>query len=127
MTNRPYCQFCGNIHVTKKTWDKPCAACRKILEGPLKVAYSKYKKFEAEHSRCCGGMSSTDKDHLYFHGKHFEGCYPAHDKADAPQVCVEFGVKFYKDGAATYYLRDFDSYCDSEEYEIGRASCRERV
>lgn len=68
--------------------------------------------------KCCGKLNypfgrdeapdARERGHLFFHGKYMEGTHE--------DTHVEYGVSFYSDHARTYYLRDFDSYCDSEEY-----------
>ena len=109
-----YCKLCGNEKTSAE--DGIGNACRELLQTSLKRAWAFWQACDVENRMCCGGVSS-DRTHIYFHGKGWEGSYPAIAKADDPlQVAVEMGVSFYEDGAQTYFLRDFDSYCDSEDY-----------
>lgn len=120
MTTLPYCDLCGNEKTRAK--DRVGPACRKLINGTpgLKRAYQKWVQYGTEHTRCCGGLSH-DKTHFYFHAKHAETSYPLNKKTGRPlkrgqSVSVEMGVSFYPKQAYTYYLRDFDSFCDSEMY-----------
>jgi hypothetical protein len=102
-----YCKLCGNEHVTDQ---EPCAKCVEALRT-LPVPHKLWLQLGERQSRCCGGFN-TAKTGLHFHGKHWASSYPP----EGQSVTVEMGVEFRKDGAHTYYIRDFDSYCDSEEY-----------
>lgn len=109
-----YCELCGNEKTTAE--DKIGDACRKLIEGPLARPYAFWKQCGEDTRRCCGGIG-TEKDHIFFHSKYWDTSYPPKAAQDDPlQVGVEMGASFYVDCAATYYIRDFDSYTDSEEY-----------
>lgn len=112
-----FCGICRNERVTQH--DAPCAACTaQVIEGPLADAYRHWVKLGEQWRRCCGGLSydsrlaasadAREHGHLFFHGRHFEGTHEG--------LWVEYGASFYADHARTYYNRDFDHSCDSEEY-----------
>ena len=112
-----YCNLCGNE--TTPDRDGIGAECRPLIHGDLKEAWAHYMKCAEENRVCCSRVNS-ERTGIYMHGRYWEGSYPLTKKGTPRRrglfVCVEFGVTFYADCAATYYLRDFDHYCDSEEY-----------
>lgn len=91
-----------------------------MLRGPMKEAYKRWLRMGEENRMCCGRLSAdiafdrtetqpvTLGTNLAFHGKYFE--------ASHLDTSVEYGVSFHPDCASTYYLRDFNHYCDSEDY-----------
>lgn len=100
-----FCKLCGNRNGSATD---TCDECRALtVNGWLAEAFRRWTEQGERTSKCCGRMSS-DKTHIYFHGKHWE--------CSTETVTVEMGVSFYHDQARTYYIRDFDHYCDSEEY-----------
>jgi len=114
---RAYCKICGNEKVPE--YGDVCEPCQKyVVNGWLAEAHRRWEECNERHGRCCGNLSyvfGRDRDpaerergYLFFHGKHWQGSHKG--------VCVEYGASFYDDHARTYYLRDFDSTCDSEEY-----------
>lgn len=100
-----FCKLCRNRNDTSTD---VCAECRGLVEGWLAEAYRRWIEQADRAGRPCCGRMSSDKTHIYFHGKGWE--------CETDAVGVEMGVSFYHDQARTYYIRDFDSYCDSEEY-----------
>lgn len=106
-----YCILCGNEQTASK--DGIGEACQPLIKGPLAVPYAKWMECGGRYSRCCGRIG-TEKDHLYFHGDGWECSYKPMEEMDG--TSVEMGVSFYADHAATYYIRDFGNYSDSQEY-----------
>lgn len=103
-----YCSYCGNVKVMD---DKPCAACNAVLTGPLDLAHKVWLKLSETDRRCCGSLA-TDKSHLLFHGKYWEGSYPE----DNSTVSVECGVSLFANHAQTYYIYDTDGDCGGTDY-----------
>jgi len=69
----------------------------------LTEARKRWRECAERYRKCCGSEES-----LYFHGKYWEGSHEG--------TWVEYGVRLASEAAHTYYIRDFDSYCDSEDY-----------
>jgi hypothetical protein len=109
-----YCTLCGcsaSFKAITTIDTRLCKPCKAIVSGPLKQAFKLWLEMGKDHTRCCGGLSS-DKTHLYFHGRHWDSSYGE----PGLRVSVEMGISFYAHKATTYYMRDFDHHCDSEEY-----------
>lgn len=112
-----YCKLCGNETIPDVRGIG--AECREQIKGPLRDAYRHFMKCAEDNPVCCSGIN-WERTSLYIHAKWWEGSYPltktGQPRKRGPYVWVEFGVNFHEDHATTYYIRDFDSYCDSVVY-----------
>jgi hypothetical protein len=100
-----YCAYCGNAKVPDRA--HPCGACATVLHRDLSLAWEVYKTLQDERRQCCGGLS-TDKSHLYFHGRDWNCVYEG--------TGVDMGANLYEDHAMTYWVFDNDSTTESFEY-----------
>jgi hypothetical protein len=120
-----WCPCCGNhqaeyreLSACNQALPGICLVCQSKINGPLALAFKFWVSQQDMTATCCEGMSSCGT-YFHFHGKDWAGIYPPAVEGSTendPSVCVEMGVSFYEKGAQTYYLRDFDNYCDSVDY-----------
>lgn len=108
-----YCAYCGNAKVPDRA--RPCNHCFQILRNDLSIAWEVYKTLQDETSQCCGGLS-RGKDHLSFHGNHWNGTYPKKKESGCGSTTVDMGVNLYRDRAETYWVFDDDSTTEGNDY-----------
>ncbi len=119
-----YCYYCSNVKVEvsnrQSRLDVPCKVCSEIINNNLKKAQTFFHEMCDQVSFCCGGLHIVDNvPRLNFHGKDFDSRFPTEVRArckNGNYVNVDMGVGFYDSHVLCFYLRDFDSTCDSKDY-----------
>lgn len=102
-----YCSFCRNNVLAPA--EQVCPECALALKN-LSRAWFAWGLINDRSSRCCGGLSS-DKTHLFFHGKRWE--------VSEGDLTVEMGVQLFAEHAETYWILETEFSAQSLTY--GRA------